>query len=75
MPLLAEILRRHTDRLMSITGVVGIGESACEGVACILILVSNISDVALEQIPKEIEGYRVVLQEIGEVRAMNMKED
>lgn len=55
---------------MSIPGVIGIGESAHNGSPCILILLSKLSDDLQSQLPNEIDGFSVVLKEVGEVRAL-----
>ena len=70
MDTLSEVLRRHTDRLMSIPGVIGIGESAHDGRPCILILLSKLSADLQSQLPNEIDGFSVILQEVGDVRAL-----
>jgi len=51
-----EVLKEHSNKLMSINGVVGTAQSLCEGQPCIKVLVSE-KTVKLEQkIPKTLEG-------------------
>ena len=64
-----EALREHTDRLMSLLGVVGTGQGLCDGQPCIKIFITKKTPVLLRQIPAEIEGYAVAVEETGEIRA------
>jgi len=68
---MAEVLRDHTPSLMAIPGVVGTGEGARDGKAVILVLISRKTPQIEHQVPREIEGYPVVLQETGPVRALD----
>jgi len=69
---IADVLRDHTPELMAIPGVIGTGQGAKEGRPVILVIVRTGSG-ASGRIPHEIEGYPVVLQETGPVRALNDK--
>ena len=65
-----EVLREHTDSLLSIPGVVGTAQGQYEGSPCISVFVSNKTPDLLKKIPSAIEGYTVVVKETGEIRAL-----
>jgi len=67
---IAEVLRDHTPELMALPGVIGTAQGAKDGMPVILVLVTTGSDAG-HRIPREIEGYPVVLQETGPVRALS----
>jgi len=69
---IAEVLRDHTPELMALPGVIGTGEGAKDGKPVILVIVAAGSNAG-SRIPHEIEGYPVVLQETGPVRALGGK--
>ncbi len=50
-PTVAEVLDRHTPRLMSVAGVVGTAEGKCAGKRCILVLVERLTPALREAIP------------------------
>jgi hypothetical protein len=64
-----EILEQHSKVLMSIPGVVGAGQGLCEGKPCIKVFVIRKTVTLDQKIPGSIEGYPVVIEEIGEVKA------
>jgi hypothetical protein len=70
----ADIIRAmdaHVNELMAIPGVVGVAVGALDdGKLCIKVLVAKKTPEHRERIPKEIEGYPVVIEESGEIRAM-----
>ena len=66
---IGDVLRDHTPELMALPGVIGTGEGAKDGRPVILVIVATGSGAG-SRIPHEIEGYRVVLQETGPVRAL-----
>lgn len=63
------VLKEYTDRLMSLPGVVGTAQSECAGKLCIKVYVSKKTPELLRQIPSEIEGFPVDVEETGEIRA------
>ncbi len=67
------VLKRHTDSLMSLPGVVGTGQGECSGKPCIKVLVITKTPDLLKQIPSAIEGYLVEIQETGEIRALDRR--
>ena len=68
-----EVLKRHSDHLMSIPGVVGTGIGELEGKPCIKVLVVKKSKELEKKIPKILEGYQVDIDETGEIRALEPK--
>jgi hypothetical protein len=65
----AQVLRRHTDRLMSLPGVVGTAEGECAGKPCILVLVERVTPALRQAIPAELEGVPVEIRETGRIEA------
>ena len=64
------VLKEHTASLMALPGVVGTAEGKCDGKPCIKVYVKEKSPEIVKQIPAEIEGYPVTIQETGEIRAL-----
>ena len=64
------VLREHTDRLMSLPGVVGTAIGECEGKPCIKVLVVKETPELVNEIPRTLEGYPVIIEETGEIRAL-----
>lgn len=63
-----EVLKEHTDSLMSLPGVVGTAQGECSGQPCIKVFVVNETPDLLKQIPPDIDGYTVEVQVTGEIR-------
>jgi len=61
----------HTDSLMRIQGVVGTAIGLCDGTPCIKVLVVRATPELRRAIPDSLEGYRVILDETGTVRAQD----
>ncbi len=68
-----ETLKRHTDSLMAIPGVVGTAASQCDGRPCIMVLVVKKSAGLVEKIPTQLEGYPVVVNETGTIHRLDKK--
>ena len=66
-----DVLKEHTDSLMSLPGVVGTAQGECSGEPCIRVLVVEKTAELLEQIPPEIEGYTVDVLETGVIRPLD----
>jgi hypothetical protein len=66
-----QVQEEHTDKWMAIPGVVGTGIGQCDGKPCILILTASDTEQVRQKIPSTVEGYPVVVQHIGEVRALD----
>ena len=68
---IAEVLKEHTDCLMSLPGVVGTAEGEDSGQACIRVFVVKETPELLNKISTAIEGYPVVVQDTGEFKALD----
>jgi hypothetical protein len=65
-----EVLKAHTPELMSIPGVIGTAVAEDKGELCIKVLVVQQTPEVGRQIPSAIGGFRVIVQETGEIRAL-----
>jgi len=72
---ISEVLKEHTDELMSIPGVVGTAQGLCDNKPCIKVLVAKDTQEIRNSIPHEIDGYLVVIQESGEIHALSEIDD
>jgi hypothetical protein len=61
----------HRDSLLSIPGVVGAGIAKLDDKPCIIIMVKQKSQYKEGQIPKELDGYRVIMRETGELNSLD----
>jgi hypothetical protein len=68
-----EVLKKHTKDLMSMPGVVGTGQGLCEGKPCIKVFVIEKTPDLDQKIPKTLDGYPVVIEETGEIKALPKK--
>ncbi|OGP83487.1 MAG: hypothetical protein A2V87_00295 [Deltaproteobacteria bacterium RBG_16_58_17] len=55
---------------MTIPGVVGTAEGRCEGKPCIKVFVIKKTSDLDEKIPKNLDGYAVIIEETGEIKAL-----
>ena len=69
--LIEVVLSDHTPELMEVPGVVGTARGECDGDPCILVLVIEATAELADRIPDEIDGYRVVVNATGPIRALN----
>jgi hypothetical protein len=67
---IAEVLKEHTEELMSISGVVGIGQGLCNDKPCIKVLVIEKTPELSQEIPDNLQGYKVMVEETGEINAL-----
>ena len=67
---LQRVLEEHRERLMALPGVVGTAIGLCSGKPCIRVFVVAKTGGLLKQIPAEIEGYQVAVDETGEIKAL-----
>jgi hypothetical protein len=68
-----EVLKAHTAVLMKLPGVVGTAQGLCEDKPCIKVYVIRKTPGLERQIPEILEGYRVVVEETGEIKALSNK--
>jgi hypothetical protein len=66
------VLADHTTTLMAEPGVVGVyvGLLPDEKTPCLKVMIKDRDSAVHANIPKEIEGYRVVREVTGEIRAL-----
>lgn len=64
-----EVLKKYTDNLMSISGVVGTGQGLCDGKPCIKVFVIKKTPELEKKIPRDLEGYKIKIEETGKVKA------
>jgi len=65
-----EVLKAHTPELMSIPGVVGTALGEDKGELCIKVFVIEKTPELTKKIPSTLEGFQVVIQQTGEIRAL-----
>lgn len=59
---------RVTPELMAKPGVVGVGLIGVEGGAGIVILVRHLTPDLSSSLPRQIEGYPAVVEEVGDIQ-------
>jgi len=65
------VLQKHSNRLRAITGVVGFAEGEFEGKPCIKVYVNRKTPELVNQIPPNLEGYIVCVEETGNFQAFH----
>jgi hypothetical protein len=70
-----QVLKEHTNELMSIPGVVGTAQGLCDGQPCIKVLVIKKTSEIEEKIPETLEGYPVEIESTGEIKALPKNQD
>lgn len=68
-----EVLKENTDKWMSIPGVVGTAIGEFKGKPCIKIFVVKKTEELRKKIPSQVEGFPVVIQQTGEIRALDRR--
>lgn len=64
-----QVLERQREALMRLPGAVGVGIGEHEGVMAIVLMVETKTPETLAGLPRDIEGHRLVVQEVGRVVA------
>jgi hypothetical protein len=64
-----EVQEAYTPEWMGLPGVAGTAVGLCDDRACIKVYVDGSLEVLRERIPSEVEGYPVVLEGTGPIRA------
>lgn len=70
-PTIDEAERRLNDSLQSVVGVVGTMVGECNGEPCLRVLVTEKTDELADRIPKMFAGFRVMIDESGEITAQD----
>lgn len=63
------VLAAHSRAWMSLPGVIGTAIGEFQRTPCIKVLVLAKTETLIEQIPSQVEGFRVIIEEIGAIRA------
>ena len=64
-----EAIKEHSEELMSIPGVVGVGQGLCDNNPCIKVYIIKKTPELDKRIPALLEGYEVSIEITGEIRA------
>jgi hypothetical protein len=67
------VLSKHGRDLLAVPGVVGVAQGLCEGRPCIAVYVIEKTPELTQKIPTALEGYPVIIQESGEIKALPEK--
>lgn len=65
-----QVLSEHRDEWMALPGVVAAGIGAEAGHPCIRIFVSEEADTVRSRLPRELHGYRIIVECSGPLRAL-----
>ena len=68
-----QVLKEHTEELMALPGVVGVGQGLCDDQDCIKVFVAQMSSELEQKIPDELDGYQVDIEVTGEFKALPEK--
>ena len=66
-------LSKHAGDLLAVPGVVGVAQGLCDGRPCITVYVVEKTPGSAQKIPAALEGYPVVIEETGEIKALPEK--
>jgi hypothetical protein len=66
---ITQVLATHTDRLMAIPGVVGVGQGRLGDRPSVQLLVERDTPALRARLPDSLEGYPVQVVETGRIRA------
>ena len=66
---ITQVLAAHTDRLMAIPGVLGVGQGEVAGRPAVQVLVEHDTPALRALLPDSLEGYQVQVVETGRIRA------
>jgi hypothetical protein len=63
-----QVLAAHVDSLMALPGVVGTAIGLCDSTPCIRVLLGDSASTSRAEIPTQLEGYPVRVDETGPFR-------
>jgi hypothetical protein len=75
MKTIPQVLAEHAQELMSIPGVVGLAQGLCDGRPCIKVFIKEKTPEVNQKVPSILEGYPVMIEETGEIRALPKSRD
>jgi hypothetical protein len=64
-------LKKHTESLMSYTGVVGTAQGVHQGNPCIAVFINQENPELIKKIPKFLDGYPVIIEVTGPVKPLD----
>ena len=67
---LDDVLTTHTDSLMAIEGVTGLGQALCDGNPCLRVYVVARTPELETRLPDTLGGYPVEIVETGRIRPL-----
>jgi len=70
-----EVLKERARELMSLPGVVGVGQGLCDQNPCIKVFVIKRSAELDQEIPNSLGDYQVVIEETGRIKALPGNQD
>ena len=68
-----EVLRKHTDELLTLPGVVGTGEGLCDGRPCIKVYVVEKTPELEQEIHRLLDPCPLSIEETGRFRSLPKK--
>jgi hypothetical protein len=68
-----EVLKEHAPDLLALPGVVGVAQGLCDRRPCIKVYVIEKTSELAPKIPATLEGFPVVIEATGEIRALPEK--
>ena len=70
-PAIEDVKSRYEEQLLGKEGIVAVAIGATTtGEACIKVQIKKKSPKVEKVIPKELEGYKVEIEEVGEIKAL-----
>jgi len=64
------VLRENEERLMAIDGVVGVGVTGSSDAPALSVMVKELTPEVRANVPRELRGYPVKVEVVGEVSAL-----
>lgn len=64
-----DVLKRNEERLMAMSGVVGVGIGESEGESVVIIMVKELTPDLKNKLPQNLEGFGVRVEVVGEITA------
>jgi len=66
-----QVFDTHRDKLLSIPGVVGAGIAKLDDRPAVMVMVKRLTPELENQIPGELDGYPVVVEIVGDFKALD----
>ena len=66
------VIKKHSQRLMSLPGVIGIAQGEYECKPCIRVYITGKTEKLKCRIPSNLDGYAVIVEESGNFQALGM---